>query len=443
MTTSPHAKPPRTDTLARGAITGLAVARVGMAKLGRRIRPVAASVQAQTEALARHEAELGRILYQAMSQLRGTALKVSQLLSMNGSFLPEGVRRELARACHQVTPLNRALVGRVFRQDFGREPETLYARFDPTAFAAASLGQVHRAELPGHGTVAVKVQYPGIAATIPSDMRLMRAALKALGQGVLPNAAVVNRIMDEVEATLLQEVDYLHEARQLQWFAHHAALPGVLIPQPVMSHTTAHVLTQTYLEGLHLQAWLDTRPAQDERNRFGQHLFDWFMHCAFGLGHVHADLHPGNFLFMPDGRLGVLDFGCTRELSSGFRDAVAQAWSALLAPASAQQRQILLLCYRSLGLVACDLDETAFAEQLMPALAPMQRWQTEPFRSPVFDFAHKSPPPPLNLAHQRCLAHHVAAIPPEMPAFERAWMGLMHLLSRLGAQVNTTNRWIR
>ncbi len=428
------ADPPRTSRLARGAITGVAAARIGAARLGQRLRTP--SPQAQ----AAHEADVGRILFGALGQLRGTALKVSQLLSMHPTLLPEGVRCELARAQHQALPLNRALVGRVFRQAFGQEPEALFTHFEPTAFAAASLGQVHRAQLAGHGLVAVKVQYPGIAGTIASDMQLARTALRALAHTELPLPAdaVVDSVMDEIESTLLREVDYLQEAEQLQWFAEHAALPGVAMARPILSHTRAQVLTQEYLPGLHLEAWLGTQPSPEQRDRSGQHLWDWFMHCIFGLGRVHADPHPGNFLFAPDGTVGVLDFGCTRSLSSGFRAHVAQAWSALLRPPTDPQRDTLVLqAYRALGLVRAGLSLETYTTELAPALADMQAWQIEPFTQAVFDFGTKTPPPITAPAHQRVLGMHLAQVPGEMPAFERMWMGLMHLLNRLGARVHT------
>ncbi|MBV7430357.1 MULTISPECIES: AarF/ABC1/UbiB kinase family protein [unclassified Acidovorax] len=430
-----RADPPRTSRLARGTITGLAAARIGMAQLGHRVRSTP-SAQAQAD----HEAALGRILFGALGQLRGSALKVSQLLSMHPGLLPDGVRQELARAHHQAPPLNRALVGRVFRQAFGQEPEALFDHFEPTAFAAASLGQVHRAQLAGHGTVAVKVQYPGIAATIASDMQLMRTALRALAHTdmPLPASTVVDGVMAEIEATLLREVDYLQEAEQLQWFAQHAALPGVVLARPILSHTRAHVLTQQFLPGQHLQAWLATQPTQQQRDQAGQHLWDWFMHCTFVLGRVHADPHPGNFLFTPDGTVGVLDFGCTRSLSDGFRAQVTQAWSALLRPPSDPQRDALVLqAYQALGLVNAGLSVPAYAAELAPALADMQAWQMEPFTQAVFDFGAKTPPPITAGRHQRVLGDHLVQVPGEMPAFERMWMGLMHLLTGLGARVRT------
>jgi predicted unusual protein kinase regulating ubiquinone biosynthesis (AarF/ABC1/UbiB family) len=431
---------PRTGRLARSAITGLAAARIGMAELGQRVRP--RSPQAQAD----HEAAVGRILFAALGQLRGTALKVSQLLSMHPDVLPEGVRRELARAQHQATPLNRALVGRVFRQAFGAEPEALFSRFEPTAFAAASLGQVHRAELAGHGTVAVKVQYPGIAATIGSDMKLMRAALATLGHtGMpMPAPAVVDSVMDGIEATLLREVDYLSEAQEMEWFAEHAALPGIVMAQPVMSHTRAQVLTQQHLPGLHIDAWLATGPTQQARDEAGQALWDWFMHCIWVLGRVHADPHPGNFLFLPTEtpdpgcRVGVLDFGCTQQLSPAFRAGIAQAWSALLLPETDPARNAgVLAAYQSLGLISTAVTPQQYTAGMAPALVDMQTWQIEPLTQAVFDFGTKRPPPITRADHQRLLGQHLAQVPGEMPGFERMWMGLMHLLTRLGARVRT------
>ena len=427
-------EPPRTGRLARGTITGIAAARIGMAQLGHRVRTPSAQAQAD------HEAALGRILFGALGQLRGSALKVSQLLSMHPGLLPDGVRQELARAHHQAPPLNRALVGRVFRQAFGQEPEALFEHFEPTAFAAASLGQVHRAQLAGHGTVAVKVQYPGIAATITSDMQLIRAALRALAHTDMPLPAntVVDSVMTEIEATLLREVDYLQEAEQLQWFAEHAALPGVVLAQPILSHPRAQVLPQQFRPGQHLQAWLATEPTQAQRDLAGQHLWDWFMHCLFVLGRVHADPHPGNFLFAPDGTVGVLDFGCTRSLSKHFRTQVTKAWSALLRPPTDPQRDTLVLqAYQALGLVNASLTVPAYTAELAPALADMQAWQMEPFTQPVFDFGVKTPPPITAGRHQRMLGKHLVQVPGEMPAFERMWMGLMHLLTGLGARVHT------
>lgn len=434
-----RAKAPATSPLARSAIAGAGAARIGLLQLGHRLRRAnpRSSADAQARARVQHEAALGRVLFQTLSQLRGSALKIAQLLSLESGLLPEVVRSELARACHQVPALNRALVGRVFRQSFGCEPQALFTQFAPSAFAAASLGQVHRAELAGHGAVAVKLQYPGIGATIAADMRLVRAAFATLGAGgmVLPAPKVSALILDEIEATLLREVDYRNEAAELLWFARHAAWPGVRLPRPIASHSSAQVLTQTLLDGVHLHDWLRSAPTQAERNRQGQRLLDWFLHCAFGLGRVQSDLHPGNVLFLRDGCLGLLDFGCTRALSPGFRSGVAQIWSAWLHGNPAQQGGQLLRVYRSLGMIAPELPDALFLRDLLPLIAPMLDWQTQALRTPRFDFRARQPPPRPGRAAQQLLVQHLAWLPAESLAFERAWYGLMQLLGAMQAQV--------
>ena len=192
---------PSTGRLSRGAIAGVAVARAGLAHLGHMAQSLTRDETQHAQARQAHEAKLGRILFAALNQLKGTALKASQLLSLELGFLPEGMRQELARAHFQVTPLNRALVVKVMRQEFDQELHTLYQQFDLKTFAAASLGQVHAATLPNGDAVAVKLQYPGMAASIGSDMRMLRGLLQTLGarSEVLPKAAIIDRMMADVE----------------------------------------------------------------------------------------------------------------------------------------------------------------------------------------------------------------------------------------------------
>ncbi|MEO7106687.1 MAG: AarF/ABC1/UbiB kinase family protein [Rhodoferax sp.] len=434
---------PSTGRLSRGAIAGMAVARASLAHLGHKAQSLARDADQQAQARMEHEAELGRILFAALNQLKGTALKASQLLSMELGFLPEGMRQELARAHYQVTPLNRALVVKVMRQEFGHDPHTLFQHFEPQAFAAASLGQVHAAVLVNGDAVAVKLQYPGMAASIGSDMRMLRSLLQTLGghSDALPKASIIERVMADIEQKLAEELDYLHEARALQWFARHLTLPGLVVPQPVMERTTQRVLTMQHLPGQHLNEWLQTQPGQDQRDHYGQLLFDTFMHCAFVLHRLQADPHPGNFLFMPDGQLGLLDFGCTRTLDAGFCEAVSMVWSALLhSPVDADRLQH---AYQALGLISPELSTHDFRTQLLPALADMQAWQRLPFTVPVYDFAHHPPYPGAKPAHQRQAVQFLQAVPPDLPYFDRAYLGLTQLLKTLGARVRTTNPWIR
>ncbi len=433
---------PSTGRLSRGAIAGMAVARAGLAHLGHKAQSLTRDEAVQAQARQAHEAELGRILFAALNQLKGAALKASQLLSMELGFVPEGMREELARAHYQVTPLNRALVIKVLSHELGQDPLALFQQFDLTAFAAASLGQVHAATLPNGDAVAVKLQYPGMAASIGSDMRMLRSLLKTLGgqSEALPNAAIIERVMADLELKLAEELDYLHEAQSLLWFGQHLTLPGLVIPQPVMSHSTTRVLTMQRLPGQHLNEWLLTQPSQDQRDHYGQLLFDTFMHCCFVLHRLQADPHPGNFVFMQGGQLGLLDFGCTRHLCPDFCAALAQAWSAnLRIPVDAALMQ---QTYRRMGLIDPALSEDDFCSKLLPALADVQTWQRLPFATPIYDFTQYPSHPGSKPVNQRSAVQFLQSVPADLPYFDRAFLGLTQLLKNLGARVRTSNPWI-
>lgn len=432
---------PPTGKLARSGVAGLALAQAGVARIGRQARKIALGADAQAGAQQKFEADLGRIMFRALNALKGTALKVSQLLSAHADFLPAAVREELAKGNYQVTPLNRALVHKVFRSEFGQAPEHLFASFEPQACAAASLGQVHYATLEDGTAVAVKVQYPGIGASINSDLRMLRSMLETLGPGtgLMPPAALIDQMMVEIAHKLGEELDYEHEAEQLDWFRARVTLPGVLIPKPFAAQSSRRVLTMERLDGLHLDRWLATNPDQATRDRFGQLLMDWFFHSLFELGRVHADPHPGNFLFMPDGRLGLLDFGCTRTITPGFLDTLALAWKALLRGGSTAS---IRLAYVELGVIAPDLSQDLFDRELLPAMTPIVNWQLEPFRASRFDFAHRSAVPMPDRERAAILSSFSSGMHPDLPYFDRAYVGITQMLTAMGANVVTENRWI-
>ena len=434
---------PRTGRLARGAIAGMAVARAGAAQLGHSAQGLTRSPAQLESARAAHEAKLGRILFGALNQLKGTALKASQLLSLELGLLPEGMRRELAKAHYQVTPLNRALVIKLLRQEFGRGPDELFAQFEPSAFAAASLGQVHGATLASGEALAVKLQYPGMAASIGSDMAMLRMLLQTLARGSqsLPNAAITERVLVDIELKLAEELDYAHEAEQLSWFRQaYAARPDLVVPQTFPLLSSKRVLAMQRLAGLHLNEWLASQPSQTQRDHFGQVLFDTFMYSLFVLRRLQADPHPGNYLFMEDGRLGLLDFGCTKQFSAAFCDGIGVAWSALLCrPIDLTRVQ---QAYLALGLIAPSLSSAEFREQLMPALAATQAWQTAPFGAADYDFGLLPDLPRPEPALQQQAVRYLHSLAPELPFFDRAYLGLLQMLKALGARVSTRNPWI-
>lgn len=418
---------PRRSRIARGTIAGVAVARAGLARAGHRL--------AGSPAPQAHEAELGRILFGALNQLKGVALKASQLLASEPGLLPDALREQLARANYQATPMNRALVHKAMRQALGPDWDARFAEFDDRAFAAASLGQVHRAQLADGRELAVKLQYPGIAATVKSDMRMLRSLL-----GVLPlERRLLEPLFDEIEANLRDELDYRREAAELRWFA--TALPGLRIPQPLAELSTAELLCMDALPGLHLNEWLATGPSQAQRDAAGQRIFDAFVRMVFELGRLHADPHPGNYLFDEEGGVALLDFGCTRSLPEPLCAGVARAWSAHLRGAAGVAE--LHGAYAGLGLIAPGLSLDGFAAELLPILQPLLDWQVAPFRAARFDFGSRAPLPRMGAEQQRMARQCLHSLPAELPFFDRSWMGLNRLLAQLGARVQTTNPWIQ
>lgn len=435
---------PPTGKIRRSAISGVALAHAGLASIGHQARKLTRAADDEEAARLRFEADLGRIMFKALNQLKGTALKVSQALSTHADFLPPGIRDELAKGCHQVTPLNRALVYKVLRSEFGQTAQELFAGFDAQAFAAASLGQVHRAVLGDGREVAVKVQYPGIGASIKSDLAMLRGMVQAIGGArvPMPRAELMDQAMADVAGKLEEELDYEHEATQLEWFHQRVPSAQYAVPLPVRSHSSARVLTMERLDGLHLDAWLATKPDQASRNHFGQLLFDWFVLSLHMLGRINADPHAGNFLFLAEGRLGLLDFGCTRTLAPGFSGKLRAAWTAMLNRPADGPQVAARLAYIELQLISPQLSQHEFDTVLMPAVAPMVDWQLAPFRSARFDFGSWSDMPRADTSHARTLAALVTGVHPDLPYADRACLGTMQLLKKIGAVVSTKNDWL-
>jgi len=172
-------------------------------------KPFLAS-QSRHAAKQRAQRESADILFQGLSLLKGTALKIAQQLSFEIDIFPEDVRKELQKSYHQVPPLNRALIRKVITNALGQSPEQIFSTFEPDAFAAASLGQVHRARTLDDRHLAIKIQYPGIDRTIASDIRMVKNLLRPSAEFHLYRSA-----LDEIEARLLEEIDYHKEARHL------------------------------------------------------------------------------------------------------------------------------------------------------------------------------------------------------------------------------------
>jgi predicted unusual protein kinase regulating ubiquinone biosynthesis (AarF/ABC1/UbiB family) len=252
--------------------------------------------------------------YATLSHLKGAPLKIAQMLSIDQNLLPQPYAKEYAKAQYSAPPLSYPLVAKTFRQAFGKGPEVLFERFEKSAVSGASIGQIHRAWLDGK-PLAVKVQYPGVADSLKSDLRLVRPIAMRLFD---LKAAELDYYMSEVEERLLEETDYqLELKRSIELSQASAHLPGLRFPQYHPELSRQRILTMDWMDGEPLDRFADSCTDLDTRNAVGQALWNFYHFQVHSLRIFHADPHPGNFL-VHKGKLCVLDFGCVKAIPDDF-----------------------------------------------------------------------------------------------------------------------------
>ena len=256
-------------------------------------------------------------IYDSLSELKGSALKVAQMLSMDRNVLPRAYVDRFQMSQYSAPPLSGPLVVKTFKNYFGKTPGELFDTFEMSALNAASIGQVHLATKEGN-KLAVKIQYPGVANSISSDLKMVKPmAVRLFGL----NENDIERYMGEVESKLLEETDYdLELKRSVEISEACAHIPNLIFPKYYPELSASRILTMDWLDGLHMKDFLLTNPSQDIRNQIGQALWDFYDFQVHQLRQVHADPHPGNFLMRPDGTMGVIDFGCVKVIPEFFYD---------------------------------------------------------------------------------------------------------------------------
>ncbi|TNE74706.1 AarF/ABC1/UbiB kinase family protein [bacterium] len=260
-------------------------------------------------------------LYKAFTQLRGTALKIAQSISVdNSGILPDEFIHVMSQAQYKVPPINPVLVRTIIKRELGDYPENLFESFDLHAIAAASIGQVHVAHHKDFGKVAVKIQYPNVRETIQSDLKMAKTIFKQVVK-----SAQTDSYFEEIRDRLIEETDYILEGNSMETFHATYASDFFETPRFISSLSTSKVLTMTFLEGKHLQEYLQAEPNQEERNHYGQLLWDFFHNQINESRTIHADAHPGNYMFMENGKLGILDFGCMKHFPKEFFDGYMSA----------------------------------------------------------------------------------------------------------------------
>ncbi len=296
-----------------------------------------------------HASNAFRVL-ETLGELKGAVMKLGQVLSIQEDAVPKEFRDILAKLQTQAPPMHPAYAVSIVEGELGRKIDDLYEEFERKPFAAASLGQVHGARLKGTGEpVVVKVQYPGIDETIESDLKLAAPIVKAVA--FASKSYDMREMLEEVEARLKEEVDYLQEARNQETLREALAdVPDIVVPRVFRTHTTRRVITMERLDGLHLDAFCEAVKDPVRRNTAALKLSDVLWRMQVDIGILHADPHPGNFLFLADGRIGLLDFGCVKV----FPDAFIRNYVTLIRHALRNDDEAILDTYERMGFLTAE-----------------------------------------------------------------------------------------
>jgi aarF domain-containing kinase len=368
-----------------------------------------------------------------MSTLRGAVMKVGQMLAHWPGCAPEEFADVLGRLHFEAPPMHGALVREQVHAELGSDPEVLFAEFDLDRACAASLGQVHRARLRDghrhshHPAVAVKVQYPGIARTIRDDVANLRLLLAPLRMGSDGSSVMVQ--LDDIERMLALETDYLAEAENLRRASEAlAGIDEIVVPEVHEELSNARILTMRWLDGVHLPHLLAERPDQGTRNRWGALIARAVFRLGYRARLLHADIHPGNFLFMPDGRLGLIDFGCMRRYTQEEYDYMCDAErAATLSPEAVRE-----LIVRGSDLT---LAQQADPERLR-LLTAWYDWICEPtLTDRAFDFGDRRYfDRGMNIWREILMRRYIRTLPINNWV-GKGFIGLRAMLTGLGAQV--------
>lgn len=370
-----------------------------------------------------------RQIVDTLGQLKGASMKVGQLLSADPELTPEGFSEMLSGLQRSAPPMTFMTVRDQLEAAFDRPLDAVFSYFDPEPLGAASIGQVHRARLTSGEDVAVKIQYPGVADALESDLRSL-AAVMGYGRAVVDRQRL-DEYMDEIRAILVQEADYMQEADALaRWHTLLEQRPGLRCPRPFHQWTRKNILTMELVRGEKLDDALNRLPDGPERQRLLEswvHTFSWMFH---EIHELHADPHPGNFLLEPDGGLVLLDFGSTKRFDPAFTDGLLQiligCW--LDEPEHAP-RLYVELGFGANGINIADIDPLMLEAYHRIILAPF-------LTDTAFDFSNWKPAQEVK-QFMKDNPKFMKLIPPRhaLPYF-RVLSGIKGLLAKVGGHVN-------
>jgi predicted unusual protein kinase regulating ubiquinone biosynthesis (AarF/ABC1/UbiB family) len=419
-----------TQGRARRAIKmGELASQVGTSYLWHSLRrPFLSRGDQERELLETHIRNAQRIV-ESSTHLRGAFMKLIQMLSMRQDLLPGEALDVLKATQSSVPPMSYATIADQIRREIGKRPEQIFRSFDHTAFAAASLGQVHRATMRDGREVAVKVQYPGVEHTVEQDLgnlKMLLMTLQAIGRDVMRQKIDCNAVYKELEERLREELDYVREARNMTEFGRLLADdPEVMIPSVVKELSSRRVLTMTFLDGypladamgpevdLELRTWLARKA----------HAIVWRQILEFGV--LHTDFHPGNYVVSYHPRLGILDFGSIRRFAPAVRKSYLKV-----------ARGIVDLDDRAIGIGMQELGWIARGQSPAPMIEIIHVLFEPMMVEREFDPAAYDSVAKATRVGEIAFEHRLYNSPAHSVFLLRALIGLEGIIRRLGVKTN-------
>ncbi|MGO1751978.1 MAG: ABC1 kinase family protein [Psychroflexus sp.] len=376
-------------------------------------------------------------IYDSLKDLKGSALKVAQMLSMEKSLLPSAYVEKFSLSQFSVPPLSAPLVRKTFKKYIGQYPEDLFDEFSKDSINAASIGQVHKAKKDGR-ELAVKIQYPGVADSISSDLAMVKPiAIRMFNLQGQDN----DRYFQEIEGKLLEETDYILELEQSKRISEACAhIPHLRFPKYYKELSSEKIITMDWMHGKHLSEFTKTDFTQEQGNKIGQALWDFYMHQLHNLREVHADPHPGNFLIDENDDLIAIDFGCVKKIPNEFYEPYFE----LAEPENINNREVFQQKLSELEILRED-DNEAEIEYFSDLFHEMLSLFTSPLHEVDFDFGNQefwdkvqnlskkySSDKELRKMNSNRGSQHFIYM-------NRTFFGLYNLLNDLKAQIKTVN----
>jgi len=313
-------------------------------------------------------------IYDGLKSLKGSALKVAQMLSMEKNLLPRGPLAQFS-----VPPLSGPLVRKTFKRYLGDYPESIFDTFQTESVNAASIGQVHKATHNGK-TLAVKIQYPGVANSISSDLTLVKPVATRLFNLKGKDS---EKYFKEVEGKLLEETNYTLELEQSKAITEACKhIPKLKFPKYYNEFSCHKILTMDWMSGIHLAQYTAKNNNPKESNSIGQTLWDFYMYQMHVLKRVHADPHPGNFLVDDSANLIAIDFGCIKDVPEDFY----VPYFELAQKEAMEDRNFFIDKISALEILRPDdsVEDSAYITDLFHELLGVL---TFPFHNETFDFS--------------------------------------------------------